>query len=171
MTIASGYEYDFVGPFTIHLATDSTATSFASKVPTETEPTGTGVIARGSAWTRREMQLLFYGTDAADEDFNFRAIGWSRDSTGVLWIPVQICTLAVTLGATQGPADGTVIDDDYFFADTIAVTDYNSGLADVLSPEDDTVANIILRTQGFQKLEFLYDRVGAASCNCLYREL
>lgn len=59
------------------------------------------------------IQVLFYGTDAANETCNYKIYAYRTNGPAVL-----VCTGVVTLGTAKTGATNT------FYADTITVTDY-----------------------------------------------
>jgi len=158
----------FVQKFTKVRAANSTDSSYPSRVPTLTQPSGAGVISppRTGEYSRGVMQIIPYGTDAADETFNIRIIGW-RQTGGNLFIPVKLAELSCTLGSAVGVATADV-DQTQFFADTIGVTFGNDGVdVENLSPTDNTVASAIVDTKGCPYVEILFDMNAAASANAL----
>jgi hypothetical protein len=158
-------------PWRRALTTSSAATSFASKIPTATEPTGDGVHdLRGLA--ERLVLLQPFGTDGDNDTFEMRMYGWAQDSTGALWFPYIIADVAVVLGNISGAAIAT----NTFIADTITL---NEGIAagpfhGLLSTAEDTPSSAIFHTLGAQKIEFDFDRAGGqegATCNCYWKLL
>jgi hypothetical protein len=132
-------------------------------VPTTTAPSGNGVITG----VRRKVLLVFFGTDAEDEQFNVRVLGWRKIDD--LWIPRPIVTTAlVTLGAATGIVS-ELVDDTQFFADTIGAAGAGSDSdLEIVSPTNDLLAGIILNPRGAQRVEVVFDRTSAADCNALY---
>lgn len=170
-------------PFRKALEENSAATSFAAKIPTTTKPEGDGVVdlfdsdlgLAINTFIPEWVQLIPYGSDAADETLNMRLWGWSKTVDGI-WIPQLLALLAVTLGNI----DATAIAADNFLADTIAVTEGSEddssstdgtggALADEISPADDSTASVLVQLRGCQLIEFDFDMVTAASANCLWR--
>ena len=102
------------------LSANSTSASFTARVPTLTQPTGTGVVAVPPGMTR--VIVMPFGTDAANETGKLQLWGWSavRSPSGgkVLWIPRPICELTATLGTAAGVA-GSEVDENQLFADTL----------------------------------------------------
>lgn len=142
-------------------ATNATSTSFASKIITGTPPAGDGVIATGG----ETLEILPFGAGADDDTFELKVIGWRR--ADVLWVPRNICHLAVTLSTAVGLAGKYVVETDRF-ADAITVT---TGSANVVVPT--VTANspcmAIINIEGDEKIEIVFDRTGATtSCNVLY---
>lgn len=158
----------FVQKFAKARSVNSTDASYPSKVPTITAPSGSGVLSppRTGEYSRGVMQIIPYGTDAADEAFGIRVIGW-RQTGGNLFIPVKLAEFTCTLGTTVGVA-ATDVADTEFFADTIAVAFGNDGIdVENLSPADNTIASAIVDTKGFPYVEILFDMDTAASGNAL----
>lgn len=144
------------------LAAAATDASFPARVATVTAPAG-GIDVSSLGSAPDSLELLFFGTAAADLTYAARVIGW-RKASATLWIPEPIATVAVTLGTAVGVAGEAVANTDYL-ADTITLT---SGIAVVNSPADNTAATIIVGLEGFAMFEVIFDMTGAASGNALY---
>lgn len=161
-------------------STNSTATTWASKVPTATKPTGDGVVNLydGNLGLAREglvpkfMQLVPYLTDANNESMGVRVYGWSR-TTGVgsttLWIPQLLVDLVVTAGNI---AAGTEIGANHFIADTITLNKGDSQ-ASIISPANDTPASCLFHMRGCEIIEFDFNvdtsLTDGAAANCFWR--
>lgn len=183
-------------PFRKCRATSQTSAAFVSKVPTATEPTGTGSTATNAsvvdlvdpsakgAVGQNAAMILFYGTGSNNNQFSCRVIGWSclTDDRGSsvtpstnLWIPVVLAEVLVTLSSTPVGVAGRSIVATELFADTIAITGTtaNAGVnIDVSSPANDTIARMNIDLAGFQKVEFSFQTGSSATdCNGLYRLL
>jgi hypothetical protein len=172
------------------LATSSTSTSFASKIPTITEPTGAGVHDLGHSGCLSElMRVMFYGEGADDTTFDVRIIGWDKtiDVSGKpLWVPQILCTLSCTLSTVVGIA-GSYLTADERIADTLVVhatvapqatyTDLVSaaaatrGTVEIFSPANNLVAWANVKLHGCRKVEFSFDMTGATNGNVLFRLL
>jgi hypothetical protein len=172
------------------LTTSSTATSFATKIPTITPPTGVGVIDMSAAnFIPHFGQFLFYGAGADDTTFDVRLIAWNPIGTAVnnvLWIPQVLCSLTCILGTSVGIAGASVIDTDRF-ADSIVVhatvapqptlTDVVSaaaatrGTIEIFLPSNNLIAYAQVPLRGARKLEVSFDMTGATNGNALYRFL
>lgn len=139
-------------------ATNSSATSFAAKVATVTEPAGTGVINVQGADT---VELMPYGTGADDTTFDMRVIGW-RALRGT-WVPTQICTISCTLSTAVGDGGGQLTTSERF-ADTITV---GSGIAVAPSVAANTPALVSIDSSGFEYVEMIFDMTGATDANAL----
>lgn len=170
-TIASSWQRLF--------ATNSTASSFASRAETLTRPVHSstqGIIemSPGGGAGPNGLMLLFFGTDANNENFNARILGWDYSLlAGVeVWNFVVLCQFAVTLGNIAGVAGGEVSATG-FVADTIALTYGNDDVSvDITSPANDVRAHAILDTKGCRIVEVQFDmNSSAASANCLYRKM
>lgn len=147
-------------------AADSTDSPFPSRVPTLTAPSGAGVVEMSvKGRLARKLKIIPVGTDAADETFDMRVIGWNRASAGLLWIPETLWQGTVTLGATTG-VNASEVENEYFLADTIvAAAGYAAEVE--LSPADDTVAHIVVDTHGAERAEVTFDLTLAAGANAL----
>ena len=122
--------------------------------------------------------LMFYGTDAADEAGTIFLALWDvlhndNATTTDLWVPEHVATLAVTLGAKVGVAATEMLNTD-FIADTIVVTRGDSLLAAparlaVHSPANDENARVRVRTDGRKYLGVYFTTGTAATLNCIWR--
>ncbi len=144
-------------------AANATDTSFASRPDTLTEPTGDGVVTLydGSfnpghvpSWA----SVLFFGTGDANDVFLAKVYGVRK--AGAAWVYVPLLSLTVTLGTKTGVAGGEVVAAE-LYADTLAVADPSYGVADasyrLISPADNTVARLLIDTEGFEKLRIDFD--------------
>jgi len=141
-------------------ATNATDTSFAARPDTTTEPTGDGVITlvggeRVGAWV---TSVVFFGTGDANDVFDAIVYGIRR--VGASWTHVPLIAVTVTLGAKTGVAGGGVVATE-LYADTIVVGSPSYGVADssyrIVSPTGDSVARLLLDTEGFEKLRVDFD--------------
>ena len=150
------------------LTTNATDTSFASKVPTLTEPVNDGVIDLPNVIgeVSSKIMILPYGLGADNDAFSMRVIGWRKIVTSIagvataLWIPVPLITCACTISAVVGVASSPVLATERF-ADTITVTDdFTPDIVayEVKSPTGDIIARLVLELFGFAKLEFTFDQ-------------
>jgi len=158
------------------LTTDSTATSFASKVATRTEPSGDGVISlvKGNDKHGKEgydtIELMPFGGGADDETFDLRVIGWRKVNAAAaqnaLWVPTTLCEASVVLCSATG-VDGTAVENEDFFADAITV---GKGIGVVPSVTANVMgAVLIVSVEGYEKCEVTFDRTGSSdTANALY---
>lgn len=148
------------------LAANSTDASFDSLVSTVTQPTGSGVWDTGR---KNSLIVVPYGTDAADEAFGLKVVGWCKVVSGGVteWVPTEIITVAVTLGAATGAADG-VIGGTALWADAITFTSGDSAY-EIPTVTADTIAWLNVDVRGVEKVQFLFETDTAASANCLFR--
>ncbi len=173
-------------PFKKALATSSTATGFASKVPTITTPSGDGVhdiaIPNSGGSTPERIRIIPWGTGADNGIFEMRVIGWFPLQTASdvkLWIPTVLVGLTCTMGASVGVATAPLVATSRF-ADTIALVALfdpfttsdvtNDGTTEVFSPTNDLIAWAEFSLRGAHKIEFTFD-LGAGSptaANALY---
>ena len=168
---------EWVGPI---FSSNTAASSFATIAPTVTTPatnstTGVGIVGARNA----TLKLAFFGTDAANEAFDVKIVGWSRvladiagsDNKQAEWIPTPLALLTVTLGTATGASGGVVGGTSQLFADTIAekaTTGYSSSSTNILSPEDDLPGIVEIGHTGSQMIGVYFDMVTSASANALY---
>ncbi len=173
--------------------TNTTDSSFPSRIPTATEPTGLGGAAAqttsavidltpgqgaslGSTQCNRAI-IIPYGTGADNTTFDMRVYGWfsvkSRsggdNASKRLWIPVLLAEVNCTLSAQVGVAGKWLVAADRL-CDTIAIasTSANQGVSiDVVSDANDTGAHLVVDLKSAQKLECTFDMTGATDANCL----
>lgn len=148
---------------------NATDTSFASKVPTTTKPSGEGVIQlRQNGYAADELLLLPLGTGDADDVFDMKLIGWKE--AGNLWIPVPLLLVTCTLGTPVG-VDGEEVDDSEKFCDTITAGFGVSNVSyQLFSPTNNTIAHVRAKTNGFDLVEIDFDTTTGdpTGANCLY---
>lgn len=168
-------------PFRKARSTNATDTSFPSKVPTITEPSGGGVLdltEGGQGLVPESLVVLPFGTGDDNDVFDMRVIGWRRIVGGpnpgdILWVPCIIAQVTATLSAAVGVAGAPVVATERF-ADTLAVTVEgvtrdgeltaadaetftSSGTTVITSPANDTPAFFEVCVKGFEKIEFTFD--------------
>lgn len=156
------------------LTNSSTADTFADLSPTTTLPasidTAATVTTNSPVFNggRRWLCLAPFGTNAADEAFEFRVWGWNK--CGTLWVPFLLSSCTATLGSDTGVASATITDDEYF-ADTIVESDNPDAIAGTMfTGEGENVPMmVVIDTAGFQMLQVTFDRSTAASANVAYR--
>jgi hypothetical protein len=158
-------------------ATSPTTSSFPSRVPTTTKPTGAGVFDfRGQRpETPRHVLLIPFGTGNADTVFVLRLIGWRPCGDGRagtdLWVPTTLAELTCTLGTATGAAGGQVAATEKF-ADTIAVVVGNANVdVSVSSPADNTAGHALVDLKGSWLVEFVIDVTDATAGNALFAHL
>lgn len=170
-------------------ATDSTATELAlSDNTVQAHATTDALNPVQMNGIRGLSQLIFTGTDAANETFTvdlylidrIRKTRGPRDVGDIVFTDIlrKYCSYAVTLGAKTGVADG-VIGSSELFADTIVPTITTWGTKmnsiygithQVHSPADDTIAFVSIMDL-FDKYAWVldFDSTGAASMNAAYQ--
>lgn len=157
--------------FTRARATNDTASSFASRIPTVTEPTGTGVLNTSGA----DLLIVPFGVGSDNQTGSVRVIGWRAIDTKdqqntqgrTLWIPVILAEVVATLSAAVGIA-GAIIDETNRFADTLTLTTGNDDVSvDFTSPTGDVIAHIVVKGKGFEKVEVTHKVTTATSLNSL----
>lgn len=184
---------DFARAFQKVRTVDATNTSFPSKIPTTTEPTGTGAAAAtasvievsGGSGGATPSRLLFipYGTGDANDVFDMKVIGWRRIGSGpppdTLWVPVTLLGVTCTLGAAVGIASSPVTETRKF-VDTITIMSAmepvitadttNAGTVVRFSPAGDFIGWVEMPVRGFEKIEFIFDTTTGdpTGANALY---
>ena len=166
-------------PFRKVLATNATDTSFASKIPTGTEPTNDGVIdlATGGSTSQNALLLVPYGTGGDNDTFAMRVIAWDfidgSTVTSRLWVPIVLTELTCTMSATVGVANKALVATERFVDTLVLVTGNDDISIDIVSPTADEVAHAVLDVKGFRKVEFSFDMTAAGStgANCLIKQL
>lgn len=161
---------------------NQTSSSYVSKVPTQTEPSGDAGSATGASIidltskdgiiAQNALLVVPFGAGSDGNTFNFRVIGWRYIGTNPqtrLWVPVNLLELACTLSAVVGVA-GMEVTNSERFVDTISVTKGStlSGEAaaeNVVSPANDTIAHLMVDVKGFTKLELSFE-TGSSATNC-----
>lgn len=156
-------------------ATTAKADVLLASVP-ENGTTTTGTNGRFFFDVNDALHALvqFVGTDAANETGTARLWGWSpqADVTGtvVSYSPTFLMDLAITLGAETGIASGAVLATEYY-ADTITVSDDDTGSAEVLFNLADSKAAVQFDCKGFDFIEAELDIGTAATLGMLYRPI
>ncbi len=176
--------------------TDVTDTSFASIIPTITEPVASstrGIIAngggRGGDKGQNLVKLYPIGTGANNAVITgMRVIGWNKfpgdpiaaTPTADLWIPEPLAAFDLVYGnvtgvaATGGKAAGALTS-TYFFMDTVnQTTNFGDDNVNIRfsSNQSDLVAGILVDLEGCAKFEVIFDAgANVTAMNCLYRFL
>jgi hypothetical protein len=139
-------------------AANSTGTSVADPADSTTAPsTATaGVLdlrdSTGRMLVANLARFEFYGTDAANETFEYAIFGWA--SNGTSWSATKLAAGVATLGTKTGVAAGGVLNTE-LYADTLTVA--TGGEENVTwalsSPADNTKAWLLLDCAGFPLLQ------------------
>ena len=174
-------------PFVRGLANNSAALAFpdtaagptyATALPATVDVAGDATARAGNLLVipcaMRFTDLVFFGTDAADETFVARPVLFRRATAPgnpevtVGWVAVHLSDVTLTLGAKVGAA-GSVVGATEFFADTaVAVAGGNTGKVTLFSPANDKIATVQVETDGYELLGVYFDSTGAADMNCLF---
>lgn len=158
---------------------NSTDASFPSKIPTTTQPSGTGVWDFTSGKTSpngilipSSIIVLPYNIGANNTTFKIRMIGWrsiySATAT-TLWVPQILCEFTCTASAAVGIASAAVLDTERF-SDTLTANAFNpSGGVEAVSTANDTPAHFIVDIKGCPIIEATFDmNSSATSANALW---
>lgn len=165
------------------LTTNSSASSFASKVYTVTEPSGNGIvelIRDGGGLVPQRVKLWPIGLGSENDAFSLRIIGWEKIGQGAApatgWIPTIVAELACIVGTAVGVASSPVLNTERF-ADTITIVTEptitaattRQGTVELTSPTNDLIAHAKVWIEGFHKLEFTFDQTtGTPTMNVLF---
>lgn len=150
-------------------SSNSTAGSFASRLPTTTAPLEEPGVLNWQPDTPRYLQLLIYGEGADNSTLDFRVLGWKILEGTTLWLPVLLFSGTATLSTVTGVA-GTPIDNNQRFADTLSVTyGTNNQELFVRSPADNSSpAHLWLYLRSFHVVEVQFAVSSATSANAVY---
>lgn len=176
------------GVYTRARVTNTTDSSFPSRLPTFTAPTGIGDAAAqttSSVWplgwgtgggTQNAVQVIPFGAGSNNNTLSVRVYAWRRvaphggDTNRLVWFPLLICELACTLSATVVGVAGGVVTSTDLFADTITLTTGSTSDVVVASSAGDVPgAYARVDFQGAEYLEFTFSTGSSATnCNCLW---
>ncbi len=146
--------------------------SYPSKIPTVTRPSGSGVIdMTGGDYVPGHLLLIPYGTDAGTHTAGMKVLGWRDTNQNPgnpqmrLWVPVVLCTVAITLGSAAGVANAD-LGTTQKFATTMTMTGgptfITSGAAPVcldwfeISPGSNAIGLVSVPTFGFKMMEVIF---------------
>lgn len=153
------------------LSTSSTASSFTTKTPTGTEPTGNAIISfTQSLKMPTYLEFLPYGLGDDNDEFSMRVWAWRQFRASNLWIPKLLCEVACVMCASTGVAGTDVVATERF-VDAITLVFGNDGEnIRRLSPGSDLIASLLVDVQGAQKIELDFDMTTGAptNANALY---
>ncbi len=156
-------------PYQKARATDATDTSFASKVPTTTEPTSDGVVELAkTSLAPTWLMLIPYATAGDNDTADVRVIGWRRvtASAVTLWVPTILLQFSATFSTAVGVAGSPVLATQRF-ADTLSDPATGMGAIGVncqpSSPANNTPGHYLFDARGCQKVEVLLDATAAGT--------
>lgn len=159
---------------------DTTTSSFVTRAPTTTEPSGSGVntMTQSSGGVVQNIaKVMPYGLGADGTTFSMRITGWIKlpssnpPSVPDLWIPVNLCEISCTCSGTQQSIRGSDISDSYCFCDTLAVvgTSGNPGVSlDIVSPTGGKGAHLSIDVKGFLKIQFDFLNSTTSAANAVF---
>lgn len=171
------------------LTNNSTCTTFAVPVPTATEPVSVDesgapennalVIKCGGG----ETLLYPFGTDANDETINFRVYLWrkiAKEGANLydLWVPYFVGGFVGTVSNVLNGVAGAPLTELEFLCDTIteeATNTWDDGYTPatvrVRSFAGDSLAEVRILTNGYEKLEVRFDLGTGATANVCYSHI
>lgn len=172
--------------------TTNTTASFASLIPTVTEPlpganTGVYDLKGGTDSLPDKIKAFFIGAGADTNAIKVRLYGWNvfpYDGNPALrlWIPSIIFDITATLSTPVGIASTNVVATDRF-ADTLSVTldpkvvTADSGGAGshsdtvIQTNGTNTIAFAIAKLYGFDKIQWDFDKNTATNANVVFQFL
>lgn len=157
-------------PFRKALTANTTESSFDSKVPTTTEPTGSDVFDIQFSPDQRVhqgVQAIFYGAGSNNQTLTARLIGWKL--YGDLWIPAVLAEIACTLSDTAVGVSGASIADTELFADTLVLASgFSTDNVKLTSPASDIVGHATINLDGYGKIEWSLKVGTATNANALF---
>lgn len=169
------------GPFRKALATNSTDTSFPSRVPRLGIPLdGGGVVdlsngADAGGANENLIVAVPYAVAGNDDTFSMRVIGWRGVGNGAsqMGIPVILAEFACTCCAAVGVTGGAILATERFCDTITLVTGNDDVTAEIISPGGDVIAHVMFDVKGFTSVEFTFDStaVGATSMNVLIAQI
>lgn len=164
-TLSTPYEWS-------HKTAFATDTSFPSKIPTRTRPSGNGVIdfmpglrnpTNGIA--PNYLRITPVGTGQDDAVLTgMRVIAWDPlpgtsfpDGNDTVWIPVILVEIAAVLCSATGVSGGTLLG-THFLADTITLVTGTANVShEIVSPTGNVAAHIIVSVKGASMIEVTFD--------------
>lgn len=150
-------------------ATNDTSASFAALTESASAPSGGGVHhidPRGSGYVSAQIMVVPFGTNAANQTFDGRIVGWKKNQEAGTYVPQELLTFACTLGSSAlvRAASNT-------FADTVSVTTGLTADTTLVSPADNNLAWFVLDIMGAEYIEFLVKVGTAVSGNFYWHQL
>ena len=148
-------------------AASSTDSTFPSRVPTATAPSGDGVIGDPIVQGAPDwVQVIPFGDGADNATFDLRVIGWKVSDLG-LWVPTILAQAACTLSAAVG-VNTYEVTASQRFVDTMTLTQVLTNVDSKLSsPTSDLVGSFQVQTRGCALIEIIFDLGTATGANAL----
>jgi hypothetical protein len=150
-------------------AVNSTDAAYPSRIPTTTSPISNPGAIQVSGYPTW-LSLIPYAIGSAGNTFTTRILLWRKYQDGTLWVPQPIIEFVSTLGTETGVAGSDVLNTE-LFATTIATPTTGIGSLGVncqsYSPGDNTIAHMMLDTQGATVLEAIFKIGTCTSVNSL----
>jgi hypothetical protein len=149
-------------------SSSSTDSSFPSRVPTGTQPSGAGVL--GDPITQgapQWLQVIPFGDGAHNHTFDLRVLGWKVTDLG-LWVPTILAQAHCTLSETTVGVNTYEVTASQRFADKISLSQVLTSVDSKLSNvNNDTVASFQVETRGSTLIEIIFDLGNATGANAL----
>jgi hypothetical protein len=164
------------GAFRKARATNANSSSFPSKIPTVTEPTGDGIIDIGGpdgGIGQNAARITPYGLGSDNDVFSLRVIAWNRiKASGVLdlWVPTVLVEVSCQCCGVVGIAGSAVLNTERFCDAITLVTGNDDVSVDIVSAgaTAEVISHFVVALKGAQKIELAYDQTtGTPTTNAL----
>ena len=181
-----------VRDWTLARETNTTDSSYPSRVPRNSGPSGTGAnasqttaasvydLAPTNGLTIQNLgKLVLFGTGSDGNTLNALVLAWrkvnSRPGGGqtvnqnipgnTIWIPEVLCEVQGTLSSGSPGVAGTIIPATMLFAKTITIVTGNAGVSvDVISPATAAqIATVTFDMRGTHYLEVIFKTNSSAT--------
>ncbi len=159
---------------TLTHTTEVTSGSYAAHVPTDTEPTGDGILEAPEAGIGMSSPILMLElfTNANNATASILVGAW--DKVGTTWVFTPLVEVDCVSGNIAGVAATTILN-TRFLADTMAAASWCSGLAGITytirSPENDTVARLRVDVEAGKKVGVYLKKGSASNVNAVAKFL
>lgn len=155
------------------LARASNSSGDSDPAPTNTEPTGSGVltpVSNNKPYTINQIILMPFGTNAANLTFTMKVFGWAVVANSAMWVPVLLSSWTCTNGAAVGVSGQKPANTD-FMADTVVKvqTGLEAGNGLGFSNGLDVGGFVVVDVLGFSKVQVNFTLGSATGANALYR--
>lgn len=158
---------------TVLYSADVSAASITNPIPKVAAPSGNGVFLLNTlsdnsmASGPNNVGLVFFGTGLATQTATARVTGWRQVGSGAtaLWVPVPLLALNLTIGSQTGVA-GQVIDATHLFVTTITASTAYTSANEIISPGDNTCAEVKVDTHGMYYLQVDLAKGTCTAVNC-----
>lgn len=161
----SFFLYTPTNPYVLARSSNSTNASFSAVTPATSKSADDEGVVRSPP---NHVVVLPFGTDANDEAFDCRLIGWRSLSTQGSLYPIHLGTVTATLSSSLTSLSGeTPNGTSDLLADTLTASSGSSNLDIVEGVTDQVPAHALVDARGCELVELLFALDTAASANAL----